>query len=612
MWSMLLLILTLLACGPSDPPDQTSASTPPPNATLTTDTAVELGEEVYLVLTLDDEVLANYPVGIGGLDERYLTDENGGVWLPVSVPGLDDVVAFASHPDARTGFTPVNRNDLSIGLTRFSPTDNTDFVFGHPGTPDDRADTSRCAHCHTTLNDDWYASPHRTTASNPRVQDVYAGTASDLVTESACANAGGQWWMGLEPGTRAAASRCYLGGGTLPDLNVDCGESSSCDVIATATGACADCHAPGIDGETGGRDLLEATGSAYDFGVHCDVCHHVESIDLNAPAGVAGRLHLVRPSDLSNPPLSLPIPLTFGPFDDVPNPVMGAVQRDHFQDGSLCAGCHQLDQAVLVPGQTLDAERWPGETLPIHTTWAEWEEGSMSPNIGCPSCHMPPNPEAGNSADLFNVFNPASIGIASGWPRPPGAVRHHSWVGPRTPDSNMLALATTVSLTGRFEADTWVVNATVTNVGPGHAVPTGEPSRQLLLLVEADCLGTPLVGTGGDVVPDYGGALATKDSTQDWTLWPTALAGDEIRVLRQTGSFVDYNGAFGPFGDGTFSAAEKGIEELQLVGVRTILAVDAGTVTLNAPLPLGELAVLGTGGPLPTNGETSRPWSGAP
>lgn len=36
---------------------------------------------------------------------------------------------------------------------------------------------------------------------------------------------------------------------------------------------CADCHAPGIEGKAGGRDLHDPVGIAFESGNHCDVCH---------------------------------------------------------------------------------------------------------------------------------------------------------------------------------------------------------------------------------------------------------------------------------------------------------------------------------------------------
>ena len=72
--------------------------------------------------------------------------------------------------------------------------------------------------------------------------------------------------------------------------------------VTETAGDCADCHAPAIDGEVGGRDLLEAGGlegknsaegdRAYEYGVHCDLCHKVDQIHLDAKPGVGGRLGL--------------------------------------------------------------------------------------------------------------------------------------------------------------------------------------------------------------------------------------------------------------------------------------------------------------------------------
>ena len=108
---------------------------------------------------------------------------------------------------------------LEIALERFDRSDNPDYPFLDPGSPTERDSTAYCGHCHVTFNTQWYASPHRRSASNPAVQDVYAGTAAALDDEAACTAAGGVVREGIEPGTRRRAARCYLGDGALPDLN---------------------------------------------------------------------------------------------------------------------------------------------------------------------------------------------------------------------------------------------------------------------------------------------------------------------------------------------------------------------------------------------------------
>jgi hypothetical protein len=350
--------------------------------------------------------------------------------------------------------------------------------------------------------------------------------------------------------------------------------------VATATGACADCHAPGIDGARGARSLLEAVGVAYDAGVHCDVCHHVESVDLTAAgAGIAGRLHIVRPSEPSNNPVfGAFAPLTFGPRPDVANPRMGAVERFHFHDGTLCAGCHEYHQPVLVGA--IDTGRWPDGRLPIHTTYSEWRAGALN-RVICNACHMPPDPTMGNSADI-QADAKAQEGVANGFYRPAGIVKKHSFVGPRTGSSNMLRMAAQVSVQKRMEGDSVIATVRVKNVGAGHAIPTGEPLRALVVTVTAACGDEGQSAVGGDAIPSFAGFLERR--TGDFASWPGAQVGQRIRVVRRTGSFRDYAGVE-PFGADR-SAADKGMPEETVVGEVTVTGAD----TFSAPIPAGDIA----------------------
>jgi hypothetical protein len=393
------------------------------------------------------------------------------------------------------------------------------------------------------------------------------------------------------PGTRELAPRCYLGVGTLPDLDGECGELSACDGVATEFGACADCHAPAIDGPLGARDLLEATGTSYESGVHCDLCHKVEAIDLDAAAGVGGRLRVHRPIEPSPSPAVGPWrPLAFGPYIDVPNPRMGASAREHFLTAEFCAGCHQYDQEVLLAGASLDPQRWPEGVLPTHSTYEEWRAGPFFGVAPCSSCHMPADPEAGNGADLEAQDIPVQ-GFARGWLRPPGAVRQHTWVGPRTPSSNMLQLAAAIFIDESLIDGTLTAQVTVRNVGAGHAIPTGEPLRSLVLFVQARCGDQPLIAIDGDAIPEFAGALDRKLGPEDWSVWPGAEVGDVIRVVVEDG-WYDYAG-FGPFGDGSFDALDKGLTRLRVVGQSTVIAVIGDQVEFDVPLPVGDIALRG-------------------
>lgn len=549
-------------------------------------------ERLKVEVRVDGAPTAGVLVMQGGARPTWRTGPDGKVVLPLDYDVPGQVWIVASHPEARVGAVEVfegMRLPVVIPLSRFDTGDNPAYRFQDPGEPGRRETTAQCGHCHQTLNDDWYASPHRTSASNAHVHDLYAGAAA-IDDADACRAAGGRWREGRMPGKDGVEPRCYLGDGVLPLLNAACAEGPC--LAPAATGGCADCHAPGIDGALGGRDLLEARDHAFDYGVHCDVCHRVEGVVMDAEPGAAGRLRLLRPTEPA--PISLGAggfrPLTFGPDHDSPNPRMGSVQRDHFRSGEMCAGCHQQDQPVLVPGAAIDRARWPDGRLPVHSTWAEWRAGVLADAVRCPDCHMPPAAAVANAADL-QLFPLAEVGVQGGWYRPPGAVRHHSFVGPRTPGSGMLEHAAAVFVEKAVQADRVEARVTVRNAGAGHAIPTGEPLRALLLKVEAWCGDVPLAPVGGDALPGWAGALARRARGEDWTRWPEARPGDVVRVVRRPGGFHAYDG-FGRFAGDALPPAEKGLPVELVAGEARVVSAEQGRVTFDRPLPEGDAAWL--------------------
>lgn len=613
-----LVPLAVACSGSSRPPAQVDTAPSDTSQEEEAEDEVTLPPELDLdvAVTLDGEPAADVRVGQPGTDRYVMTDSSGAATLTIDTTIHGSLAVAASHPDARIKgeeFYKEVPESIELALERFDKGDNRLYVFQDSGTPERSDNTNYCSHCHQTFVFDWWDSPHRSATSNVVVHDLYAGVAAAWSEAAACEAAGGVMRTGLEPGTGATVERCYLGEGVLPALNDDCGVTESCDGVAELTGACADCHAPAIDGELGGRDLLEAGELAYETGIGCDVCHKVESVDLDAvEPGVAGRLQIVRPTEEGSPSFGDYAPLTFGPYHDVLNPRMGSVYRDHYTNGELCAGCHEYEQEVLVSGGVLDETRWPEGRLPVHSTWSEWAAGPLGDAVSCNACHMPPASETGNGADLGNYISDDWVDTATGWFREPGAVRKHAWYGPRSETERMLDLAASVSLEVSQADDAVSVAASVANVGPAHAIPTGEPLRHMLLVVDATCDGDRLTPTAGDVVPDYGGSRARKEAGEDWTTWSDAEVGDRIRVLARSGEWHDYTG-FGPFGDGSFDAEAKGLAVEEFVGEVEILGVDSDAVTLSAELPDGDLAVLvRDGGEVPADGGVPSDLAGRP
>ena len=210
-----VLVNGLLGCSPSksdeNPPpveptptsDPSDVVDPGPDPTSPCDapeTPAELPEgTLWFQITLDDQKEEGIRVQQGGEDTFVLTDCQGNAVVKVRTRtrALGPTI-IASHPDARIRAyefetPPPNQGPFKIELSRFSTVDNQRYSFQHPGTPSDRANTSRCGHCHEDINDAWYTSSHRTSASNPRVLDHYRGTNSELASVEACESAGGRW-----------------------------------------------------------------------------------------------------------------------------------------------------------------------------------------------------------------------------------------------------------------------------------------------------------------------------------------------------------------------------------------------------------------------------------
>jgi hypothetical protein len=330
----------------------------------------------------------------------------------------------------------------------------------------------------------------------------------------------------------------------------------------------------------------------------------VESVDLTGAPGVAGKLNILRPTEPGSATFDWK-PLTFGPYHDVANPRMGSVYRDHFLGAGFCQGCHEYQSTLAPVGSVVDSNRWP-DGLPIQSTFSEWTAGPYSPGAPCQSCHMPPDPDVGNTVDV--LFDEVYWGLAGGWWRPAGSVRKHAWYGPRQPEARMLELAAALAVESTVSAGELQIAVTVTNAGAGHAIPTGEAMRSLVLAVAAECDGTPLLATGGDTIPDFGGALMQKTSSEDWTLWPGAAVGQVIRVVTSTGQWHDYGGV-GAFAQMT--PPEKGMAVHSAQGESTISAINGDQVTLNQPLPAGDLAILGEAS-WPQEGSPSGALAGAP
>lgn len=616
------------------------ASQPTSSTTSTSSGLPERFTVQGIVVDQTGAPLAGALVLQGGGEVQVTTSADGSFELSLvtAIPGTPTAVA------AKTGYRSGGVELISLPIEPLTlmlraivaPDNESTYSFGEPGVGDPMRDNSTlyCGHCHTRLAAQFQTSKHAGSAKNPLVQDVYAGVASALSDQDACQDAGGIHREGTEPGAPGTmAERCYIGAGVLPDLN-GCGEPGfmSCDnpdISAaekpTAFGGCADCHAIGMDGPAGGRDLLEAEGVGYEHGNHCDACHHVRDIDLAAPPGSAGRLVMQRPREKLSDDIGAPIrQAMFGPYPDVPNPFMGGSYQPKFSSSEFCAGCHEQKQAALLPFTALDPQRFP-DGLPTHSTYSEWLAGPFNTSTTqCHFCHMPPVDGLVNTLD---VASESDLGIAFGFARDPEEIRAHTFRGPLYEEPSvprLLDTALTTSITATQNGAELMVEVELANSGCGHAVPTGEPMRAMILLVSVEGCDEVFRGTSGLTVSDLGGLSAPGAVGGDVSVagttvsWAAAVAevGDVVRFVRPSGAFWDYDGV-GLFEGSTLSPFEKGMPILSPVGEALVTSVAPGTLTIDSVIAVlpGDLVFLGDALPAGLDvpdGDAARAVSGAP
>ncbi len=595
----------LLSCGGS-----TEMTTGIDSSDTVEDTDMEIPESFEVTgVVLDDmgSPIEGANVLIGGQpDTLVLTDADGtfSIWYTNIHKGTPAVVASKLGYRAK-GYeffkpdTPIN-----FTLREMKAPDNPDYTFQNPGTGDDQREEN-CSHCHTDFVKDFWTSKHSESASNPLLHDLYAGVTRLANNEDDCEAFGGTWKVGLEPGTgNNSVEKCYIGHGVLSDLNPSCANNEqSCDdpnldanSLPTEFGGCADCHAPGINGELMGRNLHDAVGLAYDAGIHCDTCHKVKDIDMSQPAGFGSRLVVHRPGEPGRNTFEWD-PVYYGPIKDVPNVAMAASPQEKFNEAVFCAGCHEHNQDALLPNTTLDLEKWP-DGLPIQSTYSEWQDGPYNnPDTPCQWCHMPSYVDKTNAVDIATVENQS---ITFGFPRPPEDVRQHIFRSPLAGSPRLIDTAVHLSLQTEYDGGVLNVRTSVANVGCGHAIPTGEPLRAMyvVLTLNESCQSATVLD--GPIIDDIGGHLGIGTVGTDVTLtdtngstvlqWdnlnPTELSLESdlsVRVLRQTESFDDYAG-IGRFAESTLTVAEKGLPRWQLVDEAQIENIETSAMTLTTAI----------------------------
>ncbi len=489
---------------------------------------------------------------------------------------------------------------ISLILEALPDADNTEFVNGEGGYFGHSATAEQCMHCHGTIGEDWNQSNHHDALSNKHTRDVFNGTAL-LAGEARCAEIGGRWEEGGVPGSEKSETELHCAGtrGVLPDLNPGCGHEGErpCDhpfadrTGLSSYGACGDCHGAAMPRAVPGAvDINFAVGLSYREGITCDFCHKIDDVIAGPLAGIDGAIRLRRPSEPREIAHLDLRPIMFGPYPDVLNPLMGGSYNPIFRDSALCSGCHEYAQPALAPEDAalVDASRWP-DGIPVHTTYSEWQASPLSPGVRCQLCHMPVLHEPSST---FQEQGDLPASVALGWYRALGEVRRHHWpsVAALAPDVIETTLAL-VAFAGAVEA-----TATLRNLGAGHALPTGDPMRQVFVLIEATLDDVPVPAVGGRAVPDVGGwrAKGTVGDDVDVVGRSIRFAGrtlddvdaSAVRFVRPTGEWDDYAGpGVGWLSGPERTPEEKGLPVHDVIGETAVDSLAGDTATLASDPP---------------------------
>lgn len=260
------------------------------------------------------------------------------------------------------------------------------------------------------------------------------GTATPSETCGACHSAiYREYTLGTGSDNRSAHAQANHGNPAMPAK-----ASSSATAHATALAEsrgqdkkdfyCDSCHFPdpfNITGKGADGKLKPKTASAANGGLTCASCHLTPEGNIRAAHATSG-----------------------APHKTVVEPAL--------QSSIMCGHCH---------GYQSPDKRVPGK---MFQTFLEWQEDYYKPGLGkdqCQDCHMPRTLR--KTAEDFDV--------------PPRSVGRHTWTGAHSRQRHLSSLGVTIVQPYENKQS---LDFAVVNIGAGHSVPTGEPSRAVYLQVE--------------------------------------------------------------------------------------------------------------------------------
>jgi nitrate/TMAO reductase-like tetraheme cytochrome c subunit len=207
------------------------------------------------------------------------------------------------------------------------------------------------------------------------------------------------------------------------------------EVGREASETCLRCHAPAaaLTGDLEMQDPISREG------ITCDFCHSVAAVDLDRRL----KPYVLRLDGVKR-----------GPLGDAKSPVHAVAKSPLHRSAEFCAGCHEYSNS---------------RGLLVLSTYSEWKASSYAKEgKTCQNCHMPLIP--GSTVR-------AGLGVER------REINLHNISGGHSSERVKRAAAARVLRVDRESRDRGVVEVEVANVGSGHAIPTGLPTRKLVLRV---------------------------------------------------------------------------------------------------------------------------------
>ncbi|HSR68756.1 MAG TPA: multiheme c-type cytochrome [Acidobacteriota bacterium] len=200
---------------------------------------------------------------------------------------------------------------------------------------------------------------------------------------------------------------------------------------------CLRCHAPSalINGD------WQLEQAATRDGVSCDFCHSLIGTDLSQP---------------DHPFVLDTGPTKHGPVKDASSVGHPVAYSEFFETSEHCAGCHQYTN--------------PNGVL-LLATYSEWQSYAQAGgDKTCQECHMP--------KIAAQIVDPKVVRVEGGF------VNLHAMPGGHSLDQLNKSIRLRIT---QLEPTRQGLRAVVQvrNTGAGHAVPTGIPTRKLILTLKA-------------------------------------------------------------------------------------------------------------------------------